>query len=60
MYKLIKMCLMLKGKVIKLKGKNAVVSIEGRIAEVNIELLKNVRKNDIIFCAGGIAVEKAD
>jgi hydrogenase maturation factor len=51
---------MLKGKVIKLKGKNAVVSIEGRMAEVNIELLKNVRKNDIIFCAGGIAVEKAD
>jgi hydrogenase expression/formation protein HypC len=53
------MCITTPGRVVKIDGNRAVVDINGRFSEVRIDLVK-VAVGDYIYCASGMAVEKAD
>ncbi len=53
------MCITTPGRVTKITGNKALVEINGRISEVRIDLVK-VAVGDYVFCASGMAVEKAE
>ncbi len=52
------MCITTPGKVLKIDGNKAVVEIKGTLSEVRIDLVK-VNVGDYVYCAAGMAVEKA-
>jgi hydrogenase assembly chaperone HypC/HupF len=53
------MCITTPGKILKIEGNRAVVEINGKTSEVRIDLVK-VGVGDYIYCAAGMAVEKAE
>ncbi len=53
------MCITTPGKILRIDGNKAVVEINGRLSEVRIDLVK-VSVGDYVYCASGMAVEKAD
>jgi hydrogenase assembly chaperone HypC/HupF len=53
------MCITTAGKILSIKGNKAVVELNGAKREVRIDLVK-VKEGDYVYCASGIAVEKAE
>ncbi len=53
------MCITTPGKILKIVGNRAVVEINGEPSEVRIDLVK-VIVGDYVYCASGMAVEKAE
>ena len=53
------MCVTSLGKVLAIQGNRAVVEIGGRREEVRIDLV-TVSVGDLVYCASGLAVERAD
>jgi hydrogenase maturation factor len=47
------------GKVLQVKGKKALVEVNGSAREVIVEFV-DVKKNDKILCKGNIAIEKLE
>ena len=52
------MCLTITGKIIELKGKDAIVDIEGRKARVKINPSVSVKKGDKVLIFKDFIVEK--
>jgi len=46
------------GKIIEIKGKRALVEFENERKEIDISLLKNIKINDKVICAGDVAIER--
>lgn len=53
------MCITTPGKILKIEGNKALVEINNKISEVRIDLVK-VNVGDYVYCASGMAIEKAD
>ncbi|MBI4021405.1 MAG: HypC/HybG/HupF family hydrogenase formation chaperone [Candidatus Aenigmarchaeota archaeon] len=53
------MCVTALGKVLQVSGKLARVEIAGEVQEVRIDLVP-VRAGDYVYCAAGMAIEKAE
>lgn len=53
------MCATAAGKILKINGNTAVVDINGRFYEVRIDLIE-AKVGDRVYCAAGMAVEKAE
>ena len=53
------MCITTAAKILEIKGNKAVVEINGKQKEVRIDLV-SVKVGDRVYCASGMAVEKAD
>jgi|YelNatPaOPRAMG01_1025707.scaffolds.fasta_scaffold06143_2 hydrogenase expression/formation protein HypC len=53
------MCLAIPGKVIEVKGKEAIVDFEGLKKNVRIDFVK-VKKNDFVIVHTGFAIEKVN
>ncbi|MBI2233257.1 MAG: HypC/HybG/HupF family hydrogenase formation chaperone [Candidatus Aenigmarchaeota archaeon] len=53
------MCVTSVGKVLEIKGNTAVVDINGKLSEVRIDLV-DAKTGDYVYCAAGMAVEKAE
>lgn len=47
------------GRVLQVKGKKALVDVEGAAKEVIVEFL-DVNSGDMVLCKGGIAIEKLE
>lgn len=52
------MCLALPSKVIKIKGKKAIVQSGDHQHQVSLSLLKNVKKNDYLLIHNDLAINK--
>jgi hydrogenase assembly chaperone HypC/HupF len=53
------MCITTPGKIIKIDGNKALVEIDGKLAEVRIDLV-DANVGDYVYCASGMAIEKAE
>ena len=53
------MCITTPGKILKINGNKATVEIAGKTTEIRIDLV-DVKVGDYVYCAAGMAVEKAD
>ena len=53
------MCITTPGKIISIAGNMAKVEINGLLSDVRIDLVE-VKAGDYVYCAAGMAVEKAD
>jgi hydrogenase assembly chaperone HypC/HupF len=53
------MCQAILGKIIQLKGKEAIVEIKGTKRKINTELV-DVKKGDYVLCSLNIAIEKVE
>ena len=53
------MCIAAAARVLSVAGNQATVELNGRKLTVRIDLLKGVKPGDSVFCAAGMAVEKA-
>lgn len=51
-------CIIAPARVVKIDKNRALVELNGEIFEVRIDLV-DVRVGDYVYCASGIAVEKA-
>jgi hydrogenase expression/formation protein HypC len=56
----IKMCLGLPGKVLKIENKTCLVEIMGVTRDISIELLKEVEIGDYVLIHAGCAIQKLD
>ncbi len=54
------MCITRKSKVLSVSGNRAIVDGKHGPLEVRIDLIPGVRVGDYLFCASGMAVEKAE
>lgn len=52
------MCLAHPGKIIDIKDDRAVVDFAGIVKDVNISLVRDVRKNDYVIVHAGFAIQK--
>jgi len=52
------MCLAFPGKIKKITGQNATVDFDGIEKEINISLVNDVKKGDLIIVHAGFAIEK--
>jgi hydrogenase maturation factor len=52
------MCITTPAKVTQINGNKALVEIKGKTIEVRIDLV-DVVEGDYVYCAAGMAVEKA-
>jgi hydrogenase expression/formation protein HypC len=54
------MCLSIPGKVIKISGDTAEVTVGGTIINVGIQMLENVKENDYVLVHAGFALQIID
>jgi hydrogenase expression/formation protein HypC len=54
------MCLSVPGKIIEIKGDNAVVDINGNKIEANIQLINDAKTGEYVLVHAGFAIEKID
>jgi len=52
------MCLAIPGKIISIKGEEALVDFDGLQKEVNISLIKTARPGDFLIVHAGFAIQK--
>ncbi len=52
------MCLAFPGKVISIKGQQAIVDFDGVKKEINISLVPDIKENEFVIVHAGFAVEK--
>ena len=52
------MCITTPAKVIEINGNRAIVELNSRMLEVRIDLV-DAKVGDYVYCASGIAIEKA-
>lgn len=52
------MCITTPAKILSINGNKALAEINNKIIEVRIDLVK-VKVGDFVYCASGMAVEKA-
>ena len=52
------MCLAFPGKVISIKGQQAVVDFNGVKKEINVSLINDIKKGEFVIIHAGFAVEK--
>ena len=57
-YTIIHMCITTPAKVIEINGNRAIVELNSRMLEVRIDLV-DAKVGDYVYCASGIAIEKA-
>jgi hydrogenase maturation factor len=53
------MCITTPGRILKIDGNKAIVQINDQLSEVRIDLVK-AKVGDYVYCAAGMAVERAD
>lgn len=54
------MCLSVPGKVIKIKGELATVSVGGTMYEASLQMLEGVNVGDYVLVHTGFAIQKID
>ena len=54
------MCLSVPGKVIKIEGEMATVSVGGTMYEASIQMLEDVEVGDYVLVHTGFAIQKID
>lgn len=54
------MCLSIPGKVIKIHGDTAEVSVGGTIVKISIQMVENLRENDYVLVHAGFALQIID
>lgn len=54
------MCLSIPGKVVKINGDTAEVTVGGTLINVGIQMLENVKANDYVLVHAGFALQIID
>ena len=53
-----KMCLAFPGKIISIKGDEALVDFDGIEKEINVSLVRGAKKGDFVIVHAGFAIQK--
>ena len=53
------MCLTTPARIVRINGNKATIKINGRMEEVRTDMT-DVKVGDVVYCAAGMVVEKAD
>ncbi len=54
------MCLSIPGKIIKIDGDFAEVSVGGTIIKIGMQMVENVKEGDYVLVHAGFALQKID
>ena len=54
------MCITTPAKILEINGNKAIVELNKKTLEVRIDLVREVKVGDFVYCTSGMAVEKVE